>query len=66
MSSIFLTIKDLMRLMDTDHYDSAQRAHKAIRDAIASNKKKLTIKEYCDFEKLPYEEVWEFLKNCKL
>ena len=63
MGSIFLTIKDLMRLMDTDHYDSAQRAHKAIRDAIALDKKKLTIKEYCNFEKLRYEEVCEFLRG---
>ena len=61
--SIFLSIKDLMLLMDTDHYDSAQRAHKAIRDAIAPNKRKLTIKEYCDYEMLSYDEIYKFLRN---
>ena len=52
-----------MRLMDTHHYDSAQRAHKGIRDAIAPDKRKLTIKEYCEFEKVPFEEIWEFLRG---
>lgn len=61
--SIFLSIKDLMLLMDTDHYDSAQRAHKAIRDAIAPNKRKLTIMEYCEFEQLPYAEIMAFLRR---
>ncbi|MCG8318778.1 MAG: hypothetical protein MI921_04705 [Cytophagales bacterium] len=63
MSSIFLSVKDLIQLMDTDHYDSAQRAHKAIRDAIAPDKRKLTIREYCEFEKVPFEEIWEFLRG---
>lgn len=63
MSNIFLTIKDYMRIMDTDHYDSAQRAHKAIRDAIAPGKRRLTIREYCAFEKLPYNEIWRFLRD---
>ena len=52
-----------MRLMDTHHYDSAQRAHKGIRDTIAVDKRKLTIKEYCEFEKVPFEEIWEFLRG---
>lgn len=63
MNSIFLSVKDLMLLMDTDHYDSAQRAHKGIRDAIATDKRKLTIREYCEFEKVPFEEIWEFLRG---
>ena len=54
---IFLSIKDLMFLTGSDNYKSCAKAHRAIRDALATNKRKLTIKEYCDFEKLSLEEI---------
>ena len=43
----FLTISDLMKLLGTKYYNSAQRRHKAIRDSINPGKKSLTICEYC-------------------
>lgn len=55
--SIFLSVKELMCLTGKSTYKSAQREHQAIRDAIKEGKRKLTIEEYCDFEKIKKIEV---------
>lgn len=62
-SGIFLNIKDLMKLLGSNNYSSCANQHKVIRDCIAQGKKKLTVKEYCDYEKLDFNEVWKFLKG---
>lgn len=58
-----------MRLNGTDNYKSAQREHQAIRDALSKtqttsidSKKKLTVKEYCNYMQLDYQEIWNFLR----
>ena len=61
--SIYLTVKELQLLTGMVHYSSAYREHRAIRDALASEKQRLTVKEYCDYEKIPYGEVVEFLNR---
>lgn len=60
---IYLTVKDLMRLTGTNNYFSAAKSHRAIRDAIAPDKRKLTIQEYCKYEGVVYEEVMAFLRK---
>jgi predicted ester cyclase len=62
---IFLTVKDLMRLNGCNNEASAGRMHRAIRDSIAENKRKLTIKEYCQYERLDFKEIWLFLREGK-
>ncbi len=62
---IFLTVKDLMRLTGSDNEASTARAHRAIRDAIAKDKHKITVKEYCQYEKLDFKEIWIFLREGK-
>ena len=57
---IFLTIKDLQKLIGSDSYRSAARQHQSLRDVL--EKKHLTIKEYCDYEKLDFEYIWSFLR----
>jgi len=52
-----------MFLAGSNNYKSCAKAHRVIRDALASNKRKLTIKEYCDFEKLNYEEILQELQR---
>lgn len=59
---IFLTIKDLMKLLGSNNYSSCANQHKIIRDSIANGKKKLTVKEYCDYEKIEFEVVWKFIR----
>lgn len=62
---IFLEIKQLMQLTGTNSYKSAQKQHKTIREAIAPGKRKLTIREYCQYEGLNYDEVIAVLKGSK-
>ena len=61
-SGIYLTIKDLMKITGSYSYDGTGNTHRAIRDAIGKNKRKLTIREYCEYEGVSFEEIWEFLR----
>lgn len=60
---IFLTVKDLMKLLGYDQYNSALREHLAIRDSLGKKDKRLTIKEYCEYEKVDFNYVWEYLRG---
>ena len=60
---IFLSIKDLMLLTGNGIYNNAQREHLAIRDSLGKKDKKLTIREYCEFEGIAFDYVWEFLRG---
>ncbi|HRD39400.1 MAG TPA: hypothetical protein PLC65_12270 [Bacteroidia bacterium] len=62
---IFLTIKDLQKLLGTDSYVTANREHLSIRDALGKKSKHLTIKEYCEYEELDFTYVWDFLRGEK-
>ncbi|MDO9186240.1 MAG: hypothetical protein Q7W13_09535 [Bacteroidia bacterium] len=62
-AGIFLTIKDLMKLLGSNNYSSCANQHKVIRDSIATGKKKLTIQEYCDYEKIGFDFVWKFIRG---
>lgn len=63
---IFLTIKDLMILVGYSCYNSAQRYHKTIRKKLGKEKShKLTIREYCVFEKVDFNYIWEVLRGEK-
>lgn len=62
-TGIFLTVKDLMLLTGCNNVTSAQRSHKTIRDCLRKNKRKLTIKEYCNYEGLKFDEIWAFLRS---
>jgi len=62
-SGIYLTIRDLMTITGAYSYSATARAHAGIRDAIASNKRKITIREYCDYEGVSFDEIWEFLRK---
>ncbi len=60
---IFLTVKDLMKLTGSNNYNSTGNYIRTIRCSIAPNKKKLTIKEYCDYEIIDFEYVWKYLRE---
>ena len=76
-AGIFLSVKDLMRLNGTDNYNSAQREHSTIRAAMHKEdktmkrrlgrrkhtKRRLTIREYCDYMQLEFSEIWQFLRG---
>ena len=60
---IFLTVKDLMKITGSNNYNSCANLHRAIRDSITTGKKKLTVKEYCDHEKIDFVYVWDFVRK---
>jgi hypothetical protein len=63
---IFITIKHLMALRGTSNYNTAQREHQSIRDALAKGnqrKLKLTIKEYCEYVVINQDEVIQTLRE---
>jgi hypothetical protein len=62
-SGIFLTVKDLMQLNGGNNYFSCAKQHRALRDTIATGKRKLTVKEYCDYEKIDFNYVWSVLRG---
>ena len=52
-----------MQLTGSDSYKSTAKSHKAIRDCIAADKRKLTIKEYCDYEGLNFSEIFSYIRK---
>lgn len=60
---IFLSIKDLQKLLGSNSYRTVARQHQALRDIL--NKLHITVKEYCEYEKLDFEYVWNFLRQKK-
>lgn len=52
-----------MRLLGTECYFTAAKEHKAIRDALRKNDKRLTIREYCKYEELDFKYVWGYLRE---
>lgn len=60
---IFLTIKDLMLLTGSKNYYATAKSHKSIREAIAKGKRKITIREYCSYEKIAFSEIWQLLRT---
>ena len=66
---IFLTVEDLMELMGTNRYQTARDRHQKIRKALSTperQKTSLTIREFCEFERLRLEEIWPFLRDSPL
>lgn len=59
----YLSIRDLMKLLGTKYYNSAQRRHKAIREAIRPGKKSLTLIEYCEWESEEPKVIKKLLKR---
>jgi hypothetical protein len=61
---IFLSIQELSRLLGWT-YKAAAKEHLAIRDSLNKKDRRLTIKEYCDYEKIDFDYVWEYLRGKK-
>jgi len=60
---IFLSVKDLMILSGNKHYQNAWRELRTILDGFGSDKRKITVKEYCHYEGIDFTEVTEYLNQ---
>lgn len=55
---ILITPTDI-EVITGNTYRASQDEHRFVRDALGKKSKRLTVKEYCDFYELDYDEVVE-------
>ena len=60
---IFLTGKDMMILLGTDHHTSACRKLRAVKKEMGKEDQPITIQEYCTFYHLSYEFIIQKLNQ---
>ncbi len=59
---IFLKVKDIQVLFGCT-YRTASTELCTIRDALGKKTKHITIKEYCKYEDLDFDYIWETLRG---
>jgi len=59
-----MTVEDLQALHGIQHYSNAARMHKQIRLGVSGGVEKrfLTIREYCKYQQLNFDEIWYVLR----
>lgn len=62
---VFITIKEVQRLLGCQQYNTALRQHQAARKAFNKKSKYLTIKEYCLYLEVNYEEILDHVKKMR-
>lgn len=60
---IFLSIKDLQKLLGTESYKTAQRLHSSLRESIGRKSRYILIREYCAYEGFDFNYIWEVLRG---
>lgn len=61
---IFISVKDVMVLLGCGSYKTANNYHLSVRDALGKkHSKRLTIKEFCKYEELDFDYIWEILRG---
>lgn len=59
---LLITAKDI-EIITGHNISYATKEHQAVRDALGKKTKKLTVKEYCDYCELDYQEVIHHLNK---
>ncbi len=62
-TGIFISIRDVMVLLGNNRYNTALEYHLSVRDALGKSKKRITIKEFCEYEQLDFDYVWQVLRG---
>ena len=66
VGGIFITVNDVQLLLGCERYNTAWIYYKSVRDAInKKHSKKITIKEFCDYEELDFNYIWHLLRENK-
>ncbi|MBK6834039.1 MAG: hypothetical protein IPG89_07115 [Bacteroidetes bacterium] len=60
---IFLSVKDLQKLLGSESYKTAHRLHLSLREALGRKSKYILIKEYCAYEGFEFAYIWEVLRG---
>jgi len=62
MRGIFIDISDIEKIHGCS-YTTAQRRMQTIRDSLQKKEKQdITVKEYCEFEGISYDEFYKHIK----
>ena len=59
---IYMTTKDI-ELINGCSMRHAQREHRMVRDILGIKPRKLTVKDYCEYMQLDYQEVIKYLNH---
>jgi hypothetical protein len=65
VGGIFITVRDIQQLLGCESYKTANNHHIAVRDALKKKTKYLTIKEFCKYEDLDFDYIWQVLREPK-
>ena len=66
VGGIFISVSDVQVLLGCERYATAWAYYNSVRDAIAKkHSKKITIKEFCEYEELDFEYIWKTLRSGK-
>ena len=57
---LLITTKEIQAITGFT-FKVAQREHKTVRDALGKKSKRLSVKEYCEYFELDYQEIVSFL-----
>ena len=58
---MLITPRDIQLITGSNCDNSSRREHRTVRDALGKKSKRLSIKEYCDYWELDFQETVEFL-----
>jgi hypothetical protein len=59
---LLITAKEVQRITGFT-LKVAQREHRCVRDSLGKKSKRLTVKEYCNYFELDYQEIVIFLNS---
>lgn len=60
---MLISPRDIELITGVSSTNTAQKEHLRVRDAIGRTNKRLTIKEYCEYWELDFEETVRFLNE---
>jgi len=61
--SILVTVKEIQIIIGSSSYEVARREHQKVRQALKKTSKYLTLKEYCEYFEIPYNDAIEFINR---
>ncbi|MDP1801182.1 MAG: hypothetical protein Q8L81_07520 [Bacteroidota bacterium] len=66
VGGIFITVNDVQILLGCERYATAWEYYNSVKDAInKKHSKKMTIKEFCAYEDLDFDYIWQVLRSNK-
>ena len=66
VGGIFITATDVQVLLGCDRYATAWEYYNSVKNAIGKkHSKKMTMKEFCDYEDLDFDYIWKLLRPNK-